>query len=108
MAENKDHYDYVEHGTVDFKDLPPLDHETSEIMHDELRTGVSLTVFYFILIFSIPVMNWYFPAFAFKPIWGGMTITWFVTSVVMMAMSFIIAYVHTKLYEKRLAKYDHD
>ena len=79
MAEKKDHYDYVEHGTVDFKDLPPLDSETNEIMHDELRTGVSLTVFYFILIFSIPVMNWYFPAFAFKPIWGGMTVTWFIT-----------------------------
>jgi len=35
-----------------------------------------------------------------------MTVTWFVTTIVMMAMAFIIAYVHTAMYEKRLKQYD--
>ncbi|MEY9978402.1 hypothetical protein [Lysinibacillus sp. RC79] len=99
-------YEYVEAGTVDVKDLPPLDATTNKIMKDEFTTGFSLTVFYFILIFSIPVMNWFAPELAFKKIWGGMTFTWFVTTVVMMVMAFIIAYVHTALYEKRLKKYE--
>lgn len=99
-------YEYVEAGTVDVKDLPPLDATTNKIMKDEFTTGFSLTVFYFILIFSIPIMNWFAPKLAFKKIFGGMTVTWFVTTVVMMVMAFIIAYVHTALYEKRLKKYE--
>jgi len=107
MAEVGSHdYDYVEAGTIDVKDLPPLDATTNKIMKDEFTTGLGLSVFYFILIFSIPVMNWFAPEFAFKKMWGGMTVTWFVTTVVMMAMAFIIAYVHTSMYEKRLKKYD--
>lgn len=106
MTEKDDHYDYVEHGTIHYKDLPPLDKQTNNIMKGELKTGTALSGFYFILIFSIPVLNWYFPEIAFKPIWGGMTVTWFITTVVMMAMAFIIAYIHTKLYEKRLKKFD--
>ncbi|KOP79136.1 hypothetical protein AMS59_08890 [Lysinibacillus sp. FJAT-14745] len=107
MAEVGSHeYEYVEAGTVDVKDLPPLDAITNKIMKDEFTTGFSLTVFYFILIFSIPVMNWFAPELAFKKIFGGMTVTWFVTTVVMMVMAFIIAYVHTALYEKRLKKYE--
>jgi len=98
--------EYVEAGTIDIKDLPPLDATTNKIMKDELTTGFGLTVFYFILIFSIPIMNWFAPEFAFKKIWGGMTVTWFVTTVIMMAMAFIIAYVHTTLYEKRIKKYE--
>ncbi|MCL1695557.1 MULTISPECIES: hypothetical protein [unclassified Lysinibacillus] len=107
MAEVGSHdYEYVEAGTIDVKDLPPLDATTNKIMKDEFTTGFSLTVFYFILIFSIPVMNWFAPELAFKKILGGMTVTWFVTTVVMMVMAFIIAYVHTALYEKRLKKYE--
>ncbi|EON73200.1 hypothetical protein [Lysinibacillus sphaericus] len=105
MAGSHD-YDYVEAGTIDVKDLPPLDPTTNKIMKDEFKTGFGLTVLYFIFIFSIPVMNWFVPEFAFKKIWGGMTVTWFVTTVVMMAMAFVIAYVHTTLYEKRLKKYE--
>lgn len=35
-----------------------------------------------------------------------MTYSWFFTSVIAMALAFIIAYVHTSLYEKRLKKYE--
>lgn len=106
MATGSNDYEYVKAGTIDLKDLPPLDETTNKIMKDELRTGLSLTILYFILIFSIPVMNWFAPSFAFSNLWGGMTVTWFITTIVMMAVAFIIAYVHTALYERRLLKYD--
>lgn len=104
MANEFKEYDYVEAGTIDYSSLPPLDAETERIMKSEFRTGSKLTVFYFIFIFSIPVMNWYFPTFAFSKFWGGMTVSWFVTSIIAMAMAFIIAYIHTTLYEKRIKK----
>ncbi|UZN00352.1 hypothetical protein OL548_11915 [Lysinibacillus sp. MHQ-1] len=52
MAEVGSHdYEYVEAGTIDVKDLPPLDAATNKIMKDEFTTGLGLSVFYFILIF---------------------------------------------------------
>ena len=51
MAEVGSHdYDYVEAGTIDVRDLPPLDATTNKIMKDEFTTGLGLTIFYFILI----------------------------------------------------------
>ncbi|MGN1402673.1 MAG: hypothetical protein ACI4XL_14365 [Bacillus sp. (in: firmicutes)] len=106
-ADYKD-YDYVKAGTIDVKDLPPLDSSTSKIMKDEFRTGSKLTIFYFLFIFFIPIINWFAPDFAFAPLWGGMTVTWFITSIVAMAMAFMIAYIHTSLYEKRLQRDDNE
>ncbi|MEH6942716.1 hypothetical protein [Bacillus sp. JJ722] len=105
MANEYSEYDYVEAGTIEYSKLPPLDAETEKIMKAEFGTGFKLTLFYFVFIFSIPVMNWYFPDFAFSKFWGGMTVSWFITSIIAMAMAFIIAYIHTALYEKRLKKY---
>lgn len=34
-----------------------------------------------------------------------MSLSWFLTSLVAMAMAFFIAYIHTKLYERRLKTY---
>jgi len=104
MAAEYQDYDYVEAGTVDAKDLPPLDATTRKIMKDEFSTGFVLTVIYFVFIFSIPIMNWFFPETAFSKFWGGMTFSWFVTTIVAMAIAFIIAFIHTTLYEKRLTK----
>lgn len=106
MASDFQDYEYVEAGKINVKDLPPLDSTTNRIMKDEIITGATLTIFYFIFIFSIPIINWFAPDFAFSQFWGGMTVTWFFTSIVAMAMAFIIAYIHTALYEKRLLKYD--
>ncbi|WP_019240842.1 MULTISPECIES: hypothetical protein [Bacillus] len=105
MANEYSDYDYVEAGTIDVSELPPLDSETEKVMKSEFRTGSKLTIFYFVFIFSIPVLNWYAPEFAFSKFWGGMTVSWFITSIVAMAMAFIIAFIHTSLYEKRLRKY---
>ncbi|MGM9925403.1 MAG: hypothetical protein ACI35R_14240 [Bacillus sp. (in: firmicutes)] len=105
MANEYSDYDYVEAGTIEYSKLPPLDAETNRIMKAEFSTGFTLTLFYFVFIFSIPVMNWFAPEFAFSRFWGGMTVSWFITSIVAMAMAFIIAYIHTALYEKRLKNY---
>ena len=106
MAGDYRDYDYVEAGTVDVKDLKPLDPQIRSIMKGELSTGAILTFIYFIFIFSIPIMNWFFPNLAFSKFWGGMTFTWFVTTVIAMLMAVIIAALHTFLYERRLIKYE--
>lgn len=105
MAAEYTEYEYVEAGTVDIKDLPPLDSETEKIMKGEFSTGFKLSLLYYLFIFTIPVLNWFAPDFMFSHFWGGMTYSWFLTGIVAMAIAFIIAYVHTNLYEKRLNKY---
>ncbi|WP_245671262.1 hypothetical protein [Pseudobacillus wudalianchiensis] len=93
-------------GTMDADSLPPLDKETRHIMKSELRTGIGLSTIYYVFIFFIPIINWYLKDFAFSQFWGGMSVTWFLTTIVGMVMAFLIAYIHTKRYEKRLALYD--
>lgn len=93
-------------GHVDVKDLQPLDEETDSIMKKEFRTGLGLSSIYYIFIFSIPIINWYLPKLAFFQIWGGMTLTWFLTTIVAMFMAYAIAHIHTALYEKRIKQYE--
>ncbi|MED4203116.1 hypothetical protein [Neobacillus mesonae] len=94
------------HGTIDVAELSPLDSDTSAIMKSEFRTGIKLSSFYYVFIFFIPVINWFFKDFAFFKFWGGMSVTWFLTTIAGMGMAFLIAYIHTKRYEKRLAQYE--
>ncbi|WP_233189572.1 MULTISPECIES: hypothetical protein [unclassified Sporosarcina] len=86
--------------TVDIKKLPKLDKKTSYSIRTELSTGLSLAIVYFIFIFSVPAINWFKPDWAFAKMFGGMSTSWFLTTIVAMAMAFIIAYLHTKLYER--------
>jgi uncharacterized membrane protein (DUF485 family) len=86
--------------TIDIKKLKKLDRETRYIIKSEFRTGLILTIIYFVFVFSVPVMNWYKPDWAFAKLVGGMSASWFLTTIVAMFMAFIIAYVHTKLYER--------
>lgn len=102
MAGEYSEYDYVAADTIDVSELEPLDPETRKVMTSEFSTGLKLTVFYYIFILSIPVLNWYAEGFMFSRMWGGMTYSWFLTSIVAMGMAFVIAYIHTSLYEKRL------
>ncbi|MFT9849771.1 DUF485 domain-containing protein [Aneurinibacillus sp. REN35] len=105
MASEYTEYEYVAAGTIDVSELPPLDPETDKIMKDEFSTGFKLSLFYYVFIFTIPILNWFAPDFMFSRFWGGMTYSWFFTGIIAMAMAFIIAYLHTTLYEKRLQKY---
>ncbi|MBM7647358.1 uncharacterized membrane protein (DUF485 family) [Bacillus ectoiniformans] len=92
-------------GTVDVSKLEPMDQDTSNIMKSEFKTGLGLSSIYYVFIFFIPVINWFFKDFAFNRIWGGMTFTWFLTTIVGMVMAFAIAAIHTKKYESRLELY---
>lgn len=92
-------------GTVDVKELGLLDKETNYIMKSEFRTGLVLSILYLAFVFFIPIINWHFPEIAFYLLFGGMSLSWFLTSLVAMAMAFFIAYIHTKLYERRLKTY---
>lgn len=102
MAGEYSEYNYVAADTIDISELEPLDPETKRNMKGEFSTGIKLTVFYYIFILAIPILNWFAEGFMFSRMWGGMTYSWFLTSVVAMAMAFIIAFIHTALYEKRL------
>jgi len=95
-------YNYVAADTIDISELEPLDPETTQTMKSEFSTGIKLTLFYYVFILSIPILNWYAGDFMFSRMWGGMTYSWFFTSIVAMAMAFVIALIHTTLYEKRL------
>ena len=86
--------------TIDIKKLQKLDEGTRYIIRSEFRTGLSLTIIYFLFVLSVPVMNWFKTDWAFAKVFGGMSTSWFLTSIVAMVMAFIIAYVHTKLYER--------
>lgn len=86
--------------TIDIKKLEKLDRETRYIVNSEFRTGLSLTVVYFLFVLSVPVMNWFKPDWAFAKLYGGMSTSWFLTAIVAMVMAFVIAFVHTKLYER--------
>lgn len=86
--------------TVDIKEVPKLDDQTKKSIRTELSTGLSLAIVYFIFIFSVPALNWFKPEWAFAKMFGGMSYSWFLTTIVAMAMAFIIAYLHTKLYER--------
>lgn len=86
--------------TIDIKKLEKLDRETRYIVNSEFRTGLSLTVVYFLFVLSVPVMNWFKPDWAFAKLYGGMSTSWFLTAIVAMVMAFVIAFVHTKMYER--------
>lgn len=105
-SEFNDDYEYVAAEKIDIKDLPPLDSDTNRIMKQEFSTGSKLTIIYYLFIFAIPILNWYAPDFFFSRFLGGMTYSWFFTSVIAMASAFIIAFIHTSLYEKRLKSND--
>nr|WP_255723515.1 DUF485 domain-containing protein [Sporosarcina sp. ACRSL] len=80
--------------------MEKLDKETRFIVRSEFRTGMSLTVIYFLFVLSVPVMNWFKPDWAFTKLVGGMSASWFLTTIIAMVMAFVIAFVHTKLYER--------
>ncbi|WP_243387894.1 hypothetical protein [Bacillus kexueae] len=101
MAGEYKEYDYVPAGSIDVSELEPLDSQTDRLMKQEFKTGFKLTIFYYAFILAIPVLNWFATDFMFSNMWGGMSYAWFLTSIVAMAMAFIIALIHTYLYEKR-------
>ncbi len=86
---------------VSYKDLAPLESEISEIMKTEFGISFWLSVAYFVFILGVPILNWTAPALMKTRIWGGMSLTWFLTSIMAMVLAFIIAWLHVSLYQKK-------
>jgi hypothetical protein len=91
-------------GTINYKDLPPLDAETSANMSEEVKVSVVLAVIYYVFLLSVTVLNWTSPEFMKTILWGGMTVTWFATSILAMFMATFIAWLHVLHYQSRVAK----
>jgi|GEM_PF-367327 len=107
MAGEYKEMDYVEAGKIHISQLERLDSETAQTMKGDFATASKLSAFYFLFIFSIPVLNWFAPDFMFSRFWGGMTFSWFMTAVIGMAMAFILAFIYVYVYEKRLQNDNH-
>jgi len=91
-------------GTIDYKDLPPLDTETSANMSEEVKVSVLLAVVYFAFLLTVTIMNWTSPETMKTVLWGGMTVTWFATSILAMFMATFIAWLHVLYYQSRVSK----
>ena len=89
-------------GTIDYKDLPPLDAETAKNMSEELRISVVLSSIYYVFVFTVTILNFTAPDFMKTKLWGGMTVTWFATSLVSLAVASLVAWVHVFYYQKRV------
>ncbi len=91
-------------GTIDYKDLPPLDAETSANMSEEVKVSVVLAVIYYVFLLAVTILNWTSPEFMKTTLWGGMTVTWFATSILAMIMATLIAWLHVLHYQSRVSK----
>ena len=89
-------------GTINYKDLPPLDAETAKNMSEELRISVILSILYYAFLLAVTIMNFTAPEFMKTKLWGGMTVTWFATSLVSLAVASLVAWVHVIYYQKRV------
>jgi len=86
---------------VNVKDLPPLDAEVREVMKSEFNLGFWLAVVYFIFLFAVPILNWTAPGLMKARVWGGMSLTWFLTSIFAMILAFLIAAIHVYFYQNK-------
>ncbi|AVX31051.1 MULTISPECIES: hypothetical protein [unclassified Carboxydocella] len=86
---------------VNVNNLPPLDVEVKNVMKSEFNLAFWLSVIYFIFLFAVPVLNWTAPALMKTRIWGGMSLTWFLTSIFAMILAFLIAAVHVYFYQNK-------
>lgn len=86
---------------VNYKDLPPLEPGVNEVMKTEFGISFWLSVIYFIFILGVPILNWTAPDLMKTKIWGGMSLTWFLTSIVAMVLAFVIAWLHVNIYQKK-------
>ncbi|MFZ5648601.1 MAG: hypothetical protein ACOY30_13375 [Bacillota bacterium] len=86
--------------TINYKDLPPLDKNVTNRMSKEFTICFWLFVVYAFYLFMVPVLNFTAPEFMKIRVWGGMSLTWFLTAIGAMIMAFVIAAVHVYFYTK--------
>lgn len=91
-------------GTINYSDLPALDPETSANMKTELSISLILSIVYYVFILGVTILNWTSPGLMKTILWGGMSLTWFLTSIMAMIMAAFVAWLHLYFYQQRVAK----
>lgn len=91
-------------GTINYADLPALDPETSANMKRELSSSLILSIVYYVFILGVTILNWTSPGLMKTILWGGMSLTWFLTSIMAMFMAALVAWLHLYFYQQRIAK----
>ena len=87
--------------TIAFKDLPPLDSVTAAAMKEEVNLSLVLSVIYYIFLLTVTILNWTSKDLMKTILWGGMSLTWFATSIFAMFMATFMAGLHVYFYQKR-------
>jgi uncharacterized membrane protein (DUF485 family) len=91
-------------GTIDYKDLEPLEEKTARAMSEELNISLILSAVYFAFLLGVTILNYAAPGLMKTALWGGMTVTWFATAIGAMVMASLIAWLHVRHYQKRLSQ----
>lgn len=91
-------------GTINYSDLPALDPETSANMKRELSISLILTIVYYVFILGVTILNWTSPELMKTILWGGMSLTWFLTSIMALFMALFVAWLHLYFYQQRITK----
>lgn len=86
--------------TIHINDLPPLDKKISHRMSKEMTIILWLIGVYLVYLLAVPVLTFLAPGLMKIRISGGMSLTWFLTSIGAMIMAFVIAVVHVFFYTK--------
>ncbi|MFZ5632511.1 MAG: hypothetical protein ACOY40_06645 [Bacillota bacterium] len=86
--------------TINYKDLPPLDSAITNRMSKEIKVCLWLFVIYVFYLFMVPILNFNAADFMKIRVWGGMSLTWFLTAIGAKIMAFVIAAVHVYFYTK--------
>lgn len=86
--------------TINVKDLPPLDRAITYRMSKEMRICMWLFLIYMVYMFIVPILTFTAPDLMRARVWGGMSLTWFMTAIGAMIMAFVIAAVHVYFYTK--------
>lgn len=89
--------------TVDYKDLKPLGEDVRRVMSEELKISLGLAIVYFIFLLGVPILTFTAPDLMKTRVWGGMSLTWFATSILAMIFAAVIAWIHVYMYQKRFS-----
>ncbi len=86
--------------TIHYKNLAPMDSYIVNRMTKEIKICVLLFLIYAFYLFIVPILNFNAPDLMRTRVWGGMSLTWFLTAIGSMIMAFVIAAVHVYVYAK--------
>lgn len=67
----------------------------SLIMVQQLRLSLVLFAVFFVILFGLPLVNFYYPALANTRVWG-FTLSWLFLGVIFYPLTWLVAYIYVK------------